>query len=114
MNLMKKTICRQCNNEMIFKFSNFSPKQILLYWENCFSYNEYLINNDLFDKSLGQNINLSKSIICKKCNKSYCSKCYWLHKDIITNVKLKPIIIKTKGKPRQKNIFQLQHIQMKQ
>lgn len=69
MNLMKKTICRQCNNEMIFKFSIFSPKQILLYCENCFSYNEYLINNDLFDKSLGQNINLSKSIICKKCNK---------------------------------------------
>ena len=102
MNLMKKTICRQCNNEMIFKFSNFSPKQILLYCENCFSYNEYLINHDLFDKSLGQNINLSKSIICKKCNKSYCSKCYLLHKDIITNVKLKPIIIKTKGKPKKK------------
>ena len=40
MNLMKKTICRQCNNEMIFKFSNFSPKQILLYCENCFSYND--------------------------------------------------------------------------
>ena len=99
---MNKTICLQCNNEMIIKLSNLSQNKIILYCEKCFFYNEYLINNDLLDKSLGQNNNLSKNIICKKCNKSYCSKCYLLHKDIITNVKLKPIIIKAKGKPRQK------------
>ena len=107
---MNKTICLQCNNEMIIKLSNLSQNKIILYCENCFSYNEYLINNDLLDKSLGQNNNLSKNIICKKCNKSYCSKCYLLHKDIITNVKLKPIIIKAKGKPRQKKIYSCYNI----
>ena len=108
-NLMNKTICLQCNNEMIIKLSNLSQNKIILYCEKCFFYNEYLINNDLLDKSLGQNNNLSKNIICKKCNKSYCSKCYLLHKDIITNVKLKP-----KENLVKKNIFLLQHIQMKQ
>ena len=101
----------------ILKFKKTSKDKYKLFLNNnevITLYEDVIINNDLFDKSLGQNINLSKSIICKKCNKSYCSKCYLLHKDIITNVKLKPTIIKTKGKPRQNNIFQLQHIQMKQ
>lgn len=78
--------CPQC---LIYCTLEFVNQKIRLFCDNCSYCKTFKVDNNLisniFKKFAPQKIEYSSDVLCDKCKKLYCTKCYTKHKDILVN-----------------------------
>ena len=100
--------CKECHNTVSFKVSE--RNQCITYCNKCYEFNEYPINNGLITtifkmKDMSFINSENNDIICKRCNKIYCPKCYLEHEDYIQSIQMKPIKVGSKNnRTKQKHV----------
>ena len=98
--------CKQCDNELSIQLNE--TNKILLYCDKCYHFNQFEISNNLLTKTFKAKLFLSEeTIICHKCNNTFCLKCYLNHEDYIDTIKIKEIKLREKNGHYQRKKIQI-------
>ena len=100
--------CFSCNSILGCKV--LPDRKILIYCINCLTFKIFSLNEDLLINNLHLQNNNTNEILCKKCNKSYCLKCYLDHEDYIEQIQMKTVKIEQKIRDLKRRLFKLRHI----